>query len=173
MTSVVDDAIALLERTPLGLSDLVDGLPVSWLTDGNQAEWSVHSVVGHLISGEVDDWIPRLRQIIDGLGDRPFAPFDREAHLLRDANEPLARLLATFSAMRRQNVEFLQSCVLDEDALARTGRHPTLGTVTTAQLIAASATHDLDHLAQIVTRLARTQEDAVGPWKEYLGILEQ
>ncbi len=39
------------------------------------------------------------------------------------------------------------------------------------QLLATWAVHDLDHVAQIYSALAGSQESAVGPWKAYLGIL--
>ena len=39
------------------------------------------------------------------------------------------------------------------------------------QLLATWAVHDLDHVAQIYAALAGSYDDAVGPWKAYLGIL--
>jgi uncharacterized damage-inducible protein DinB len=49
--------------------------------------------------------------------------------------------------------------------------HPALGSVTVGQLLATWVTHDLNHLGQIARVMARRQAEAVGPWREYLGIL--
>lgn len=40
-------------------------------------------------------------------------------------------------------------------------------------LIAGWVVHDLTHLAQITRVLARRYGAAVGPWREYLGILNR
>jgi hypothetical protein len=39
------------------------------------------------------------------------------------------------------------------------------------QLLATWTVHDLDHIAQIYAALAGSRDQAVGPWKAYLGIL--
>jgi hypothetical protein len=44
--------------------------------------------------------------------------------------------------------------------------------VTLGQLLAAWVVHDLGHLAQIERVMARQYRDAVGPWREYLPILD-
>ena len=61
--------------------------------------------------------------------------------------------------------------LVGEDDLDKVGRHPELGKVTMRQLLATWAVHDLDHVAQIYSALAGSQDAAVGPWKAYLGIL--
>jgi hypothetical protein len=43
--------------------------------------------------------------------------------------------------------------------------------VTLGQHLATWAVHDLDHVAQVYSALAATRDQAVGPWKAYLGIL--
>jgi hypothetical protein len=40
-----------------------------------------------------------------------------------------------------------------------------------ANLIAAWATHDLHHIAQVCKGLARQNRDQVGPWGPHMGIL--
>jgi hypothetical protein len=49
--------------------------------------------------------------------------------------------------------------------------HPELGKVSLEQLIATWLVHDLTHIRQIATFMARKYEKEVGPWKEYLSIL--
>ena len=50
----------MLERTPRLLHELLSGRPESWLTEPDTAGgWTARDVVGHLISAEIDDWLPR------------------------------------------------------------------------------------------------------------------
>jgi hypothetical protein len=57
--------------------------------------------------------------------------------------------------------------------LNRTGMHPALGRVTVKQLLAGWVVHDLTHIAQIARVLAKRYEVAVGPWREYMGVLHE
>jgi hypothetical protein len=83
---------ALLERTPKVLRDLLGGLPDAWL-DGRDTPdgWQPRDVVGHLITAEMDDWIPRARMILEYGTTRPFDRFDRHAMLERDKGVALDR----------------------------------------------------------------------------------
>jgi hypothetical protein len=66
------ETTALLERTPALLRALLDGLPDGWLDGTDTAGgWTPRDVVGHLISAELDDWVPRAERI---LADAPRAP---------------------------------------------------------------------------------------------------
>ena len=60
---------------------------------------------------------------------------------------------------------------LTDEQLDLTGIHPTFGEVTLRQLLATWVVHDLNHIRQIVRFMARKYDEAVGPWKEYLTIL--
>lgn len=52
----LDEALAVLTRTPDTLRALLDGLPKGWLDcDEGPATWSPFVVVGHLIHGELAD----------------------------------------------------------------------------------------------------------------------
>jgi hypothetical protein len=167
----LDETIALLARTPRVLHELLDGLPEAWLEGRDTPDgWQPRDVIGHLISAELDDWIPRVEMIMEHGPDRPFAPFDRFAHLERDRDVPMTALLARFAELRAAKLERLHELVTDVD-LDRIGHHPSLGDVTMRQLLATWAVHDLDHIAQVFAALSASQDAAVGPWKEYLGIL--
>jgi hypothetical protein len=165
------DTKALLERTPRVVHALLDGLPDTWLgTPDTPDGWTPHDVMGHLISAELDDWIPRARIILEHGPERAFDPFDRFAHVERDRDVPLPDLVDRFEQLRADNLAKLGELVGDDD-LDRVGRHPELGQVTMRQLLATWAVHDLDHVAQIYAGLAGTYDGAVGPWKAYHGIL--
>lgn len=165
------ETIALLERTPRVVRALLEDLPDAWLGTPDTADgWTPRDVVGHLISAELDDWIPRARIILEHGPGRPFEPFDRFAHVERDRDVPLADLVDRFATLRREQLDLLGELVGEAD-LDRVGRHPELGEVTLRHLLATWAVHDLEHVAQIYAGLAGSYDAAVGPWKAYLGIL--
>ncbi len=167
----VGDAVAILERTPAAVSALLDGVPDVWsrATEG-EGTWSPSDVVGHLVHGELTDWMPRARHILAG-DPRPFAPFDRAAQFTESGGKSLRDLLSAFAELRRRNLDELLAMNLGEGDLKRTGRHPELGEVTLGQLLATWVVHDLDHVAQIARTMAKVYTDAVGPWAAYLSIL--
>ncbi len=167
----LDETTALLERTPRVVRALLDGLPDPWLgTRDTPDGWMPRDVVGHLISAELDDWIPRAEMILRDGTSRPFDPFDRFAHVERDTGVPLETLIERFEQLRGEGLARLRELV-GEDNLDRVGRHPELGEVSMRQLLATWAVHDLDHVAQIYAALAGSYDTEVGPWKAYLGIL--
>lgn len=162
---------ALLERTPGVVAALLGGLPDPWLGTPDTADgWTPRDVVGHLLSAEAANWIPRAQIILQEGTSRPFPPFDRFAHVERDRDVPLTVLIERFADLRRDNLGRLGELVSDDD-LERVGLHPELGEVTMRNLIATWAIHDLDHVAQIYAGLAGSYDERVGPWKRYLGIL--
>ena len=167
----LDEAVAVLERTPATVSALLDGVPETFVraTEG-EGTWSPYDVVGHLVNGERTDWIERTRHILSG-DPRPFTPFDRTAQFRESEGKTLGELLAEFAELRGRNVAELLGMRLGEGDLKRTGRHPDFGEVTLGQLLAAWVVHDLDHVAQIARTMAKVYADAVGPWAAYLSIL--
>ena len=168
--ATIAETTDLLRRTPRLLTTLLSGLPDAWTHSPDVAGgWRPRDVVGHLISAELDDWMPRVRRILDGT-DRPFDPFDRYAHVERDVDVPLDHLLARFAQLRAESLTELEGLVGEVD-LERRGRHPTLGQVTLGELLATWAVHDLDHVSQVFAAMAGSHDAAVGPWKAYLGIL--
>jgi DinB family protein len=168
------DAIAVLERTPAALRGMLAGLPESWLlADEGPGTFSPRDVVGHLIHGEETDWIPRMRIILEHGESVPFTPFDRFAFRTASVGHTTDALLFRFAQLRADNLRALRALALDEAALARTGMHPGLGRVTLAQLFAAWVVHDLGHVKQIARAMARQYTAAVGPWREYLTILDR
>jgi hypothetical protein len=170
----VDDAINILDRTPATLRGLLSGLPAPWLEATEGADtFSPLDVLRHLIYGEETDWTPRLRIILEEGEGRPFTPFDRFGFREQYGNALLGELLDRFTSLREKNLSFLRGLELDPQRLQLTGTHPALGVVTVSQLLAAWVVHDLGHLKQVVRVLARQYREAVGPWREYLSILDR
>ena len=169
----LEDAQALLARTPAVLSGLMSGIPQAWLEcrEGPQT-FSPIDVLGHLIYGEQVDWIPRARIILEQGESRPFDPFDRVGFEDLIAGKSVEELLSMFATLRNQSLKDLSALKLEPAMLARKGTHPALGQVTLGQLLAAWVVHDLGHLAQIERVMARQYREAVGPWREYLPILD-
>ncbi len=170
MTDFLDETAELLRRTPDVLRALLHDVPDSW-TDTPDAPdgWRPQDVVGHLITGELTDWISRTERILKDGPSVPFDRFDRTAMLDRDAGVPLTELVERFATLRAENLARLSDLVVEAD-LDRRGLHPALGEVTLRELLATWAVHDLDHVAQIYAALAGSYAQAVGPWKGYLGI---
>jgi uncharacterized damage-inducible protein DinB len=167
----LDDAVAVLERTPASLSSLLAGLPEGWIrANEGEGTWSPYDVIGHLIHGERTDWLPRARHILAG-DTRPFAAFDRTAQFTESQGKPLSELLAKFAELRQANLDALREMHLTGADLDRTGLHPALGEVTLGQLLATWVVHDLDHVGQIARTMAKAYAGAVGPWSAYLSIL--
>jgi len=167
-------SIAVLERTPRVLEALLSGLPDVWTTRNEGADtWSPFDVVGHLIDGELTDWMARLNIILSQSANRRLQPFDRFRHIGRNKGRTLSELLAEFRQLREQNLSQLRGLTLTTAQLQLTGEHPAFGSVTLEQLLATWLAHDLGHVAQITRVMAKQYRDAVGPWEAYLPVLHR
>ena len=168
----VEEAAAILARTPAALDALLRGLPDGWITSNEGGEtWSAFDVIGHLIHGERTDWMPRVRIILEHGESRPFDKFDRFAQFAASDGRGLGSLLDEFAMLRRENLRQLSALALRDADLEKRGRHPELGVVTLRQLLATWVAHDLDHVVQISRVLARQYSDEVGPWRAFLRII--
>lgn len=168
------DAVAVLERTPASLRALLDGLPEAWLLANEGPDtFSPRDVIGHLIHGEEADWVPRMRIILEHGEAVPFTPFDRFAFRTASVGQATSALLERFAGLRRESLRAMASLNLDAAALKRTGTHPALGRVTLGQLLASWVVHDLGHVKQVARTMAGQYREAVGPWREYLTILDR
>jgi uncharacterized damage-inducible protein DinB len=163
----------LLARTPPTLATLVRDLPEGW-THANEGPdtWSVFDVVGHLIHGELTDWIPRARVILEHGTARAFEPFDRFAQFEAEKGKTLGQLLDRFTTLRSESLAALDALRLTPEQLRLEGRHPELGTVTLGQLLSTWVVHDLGHIRQVARVMAKQYATEVGPWKAYLSVLQ-
>ena len=168
------ETIDILERTPAVLDVLLRDASDSWTTaDEGPDTWSPIVVLGHLIHGEETDWIPRAAIILEHGPERAFEPYDRFAQFERFGDWPMHQLLDRLAELRRANVETLAGWQLSDQQLDLPGQHPALGPVTLRQLLATWCAHDLSHVAQIVRAMAKRYKADVGPWVEYLSILNR
>jgi hypothetical protein len=167
------ESVELLTRTPATLNALLRGLPEIW-THSNEGKdtWSAFDIVGHLISADRSDWIPRVRHILENGETRPFKPFDRLAQIKESQGKSLQQLLDNFARVRNESLSALQALNLQTADFARRGVHPSLGTVSLSQLLATWVVHDLTHLHQLSRVMAHQYQEAVGPWSAFLGVLK-
>ncbi len=164
----------MLERTPEILRLWLQGLHDDWIYNDEGGEsWSPYDVVGHLIHGEKTDWIQRLDIILGDQENKTFTPFDRFAQFEESEGKTLDNLLDEFASLRSANLEVLRSLNITEDQFSLTATHPSLGVVTLSELLATWVTHDLSHLGQIARVMAKQHKDQVGPWVQYIGILNR
>jgi hypothetical protein len=167
-------ALEILERTPAAFRALLSGVAEVWSAPNEGPEtFSAFDNVGHLIHGERTDWIPRARIILAQGPNRRFEPYDRFAQFRESQGKTLAELLDEFSRLRAENLATLRGWQLSERELALAGEHPALGPVTLRQLLAAWVVHDLGHIAQTTRVMAKQYKEAVGPWREYLPVLDR
>ena len=161
-------ALDRLSRTPDVLDALLGDLSEAWTHFSASADaWSPHEVLGHLIHGEREDWVPRAKSILTYGTGRTFTVFDRNGHegLCRERSTP--ELLSLFRSAREDSLRTLS---LSDDDLMLTGTHPEFGEVTLRQLLSTWVAHDLSHIVQITRTLALRYKDEVGPWAAYLSL---
>lgn len=173
MSHELNDTIALLARTPATLNALLRDQADIWTRRNEGGEtFTPFDVVGHLIHAERADWIPRARIILQHGESRAFDPFDREGHRREVEGKSMSQLLDEFAELRVENLTELRAWKLKPADLEKRGLHPSLGTVTLSQLLATWTAHDLTHLHQISRTLAHQYREAVGPWSQYLGVMQ-
>ena len=168
----VNEAIQILEKTPLILKTLLSQLDDSWIHNNEGAEtWSPYDIVGHLIHGEKTDWLPRVKIILSD-NDKPFNAFDRFAQFENSKGKTINELLNEFEILRIENIRNLKSLNISETDLEKTAIHPEFGLVTLRQHLSTWVIHDLTHLSQITRVMAKQYKSETGPWIKYFPKLE-
>lgn len=170
----LNEAIEVLERTPLALEQFLSGLSEAWLQcNEGEGTWNVSEVIDHLIEGEKSNWLSRLKSMLRDDGSQPLPPFDRHAHLKEKPETSIEHRLQEFKELRTKNIVKIKELVEPASHLERTGLHPAFGEVKLRELLSTWVVHDLTHLAQIARVMANRYRADVGPWVEYLGILNR
>jgi hypothetical protein len=129
-------------------------------------------VLVHYIHNERTNWMPRLRVILAEGEDRRFTPFQQMPDLGPFQGRSTGELADDFAGLRARNLAELRSLNLPPEMYAREGEHPVLGTVNLGQLLATWVVHDLNHLHQIAQTMAKRYRRLVGPWRQFLAILD-
>ena len=153
---------------------MLSGLDAAW-TDANEGPetFSPYDVLGHLIHGERADWIARAGIILAQGPVRRFQPYDRFAQVRESQGKTLDDLLNEFENLRAGNLVKLRGWNLTDSQLALEAEHPTLGVVALRQLLATWVAHDLSHIAQTARVMAKQYRDAIGPWREYMPVMDR
>jgi hypothetical protein len=168
----IDHAVEVLSQTPDVFSALLRGKSDVWLHCRKTPDaFSPVDVIGHLMHGEITNWMPRVRMIVEGKSDTPFEPFDRFAFQPLIAAKPIGKLLAEFAKLRRESLRQLSDLRVGQRELELIGRHPEFGRITLSNLLATWTVHDLGHIAQVLKTMSNEYRDAVGPWRAYMSIL--
>ena len=169
----LDDVTLVLEATPAILTSLLAHLPSEWLDFHEDAEaWSARMVLVHFIHNERTNWIPRAKVILSPGEVRRFVPFQQLPRPGEINDMDVTAMLTEFATLRQDNLAILRSFNLKPEDYRRTAEHPSFGTVTLAQLLATWVVHDLNHIQQILKSLAKLHITAVGPWRQFLAILD-
>ena len=168
----IENSVPILRNTPSVLRAITKDLPGDWLYSNEGGDtWSVYDIVGHLLHGERTDWIARLEKVLS-VNDKEFIPFDRFAQFTESKDKSLAQLLDEFEEARNRNVTILLMKNIGPELHNEEGIHPAFGKVKLSQLLATWTAHDLGHIGQIARVMAKQYKGAVGPWVEYLRILQ-
>jgi len=135
--------LAFLAATPRMLREMSrDCTAVQTSAPPKPGEWAILDVVRHLVEGDRDTLLPRLRRMLTE--SRPvFPPRPR----LENDGADLATLLDVFERARADVVRILGG--LDGAAWAREGVSPSRGPLTVEAYAASTVAHDTEHLRQI------------------------
>ena len=152
-----DDPWKVLESSARRLRDLVNGRSDAELArQPAPGRWSARAIVAHLADCEVVlGWRVRSILAVNGV---PLQPFDqnRWAEAFSYEQAPLSDSLDLFDVNRRANLRLLRAArSAGQAALEQFGMHAERGKESIAHLIRLSAGHDLNHIRQIESLLAR------------------
>lgn len=169
----LEEALRVLENTPMVLGVFLAGLPEAWSNYQEDTDaWSPRTVLVHYIHNELTNWTPRLRVILAKGENRRFPPFQQLPDLGEYEGRTIGKLLDEFARLREENLSELRERNLQEADFKLEGDHPMLGVVNLGQLLASWVVHDLNHLGQITKTMAKRYRKAVGPWRPNLSILD-
>jgi hypothetical protein len=105
-------------------------------------EWSIVEVVRHLVHGDRDTFLPRLRRMVAESGPT----FARTVAPAGDASD-VSTLVAAFGGARAEALKILRG--LDEAGWRREGVSPSRGALTIETYATTMDAHDTEHLRQI------------------------
>jgi len=150
------EILATLGATPGGIGDLARGLSGAQLAKRpEEGEWCFTEILDHLLAGERDTILPRLRLMRDK--DEPVFASSAAARAARGDPRDLdfGAMLAEFGRVRAETVALLRR--LDDAGWQRRGTSPSRGPLTIEQYARSVAEHDREHLEQFEKTRARIE----------------
>lgn len=134
---------AALRVTPRMLREMTRDCTVAdATTPPKPGEWAMVDVVRHLVEGDRDTLLPRLRRML--AEPRPVFAVRRP---LEHDHSDLATLLDVFERARADVVRILDG--IDDAAWSREGVSPSRGPLSVEAYAASTVAHDTEHLRQI------------------------
>ena len=136
-----------------GLRAECAGLPAAVLRwHPASGEWCVLEVLGHLIEAEERGFAGRVRTLL-AEPDPEFRTWDPEAvtRARQDCGRDPAALLAEWTRLRAASADLVET--LRPGDLVRAGRHPQVGRLSVADLLAEWVHHDRNHQRQILANV--------------------
>lgn len=138
-----EHTVASLSVTPTMLRDMTrDCTGNQAATPPKPGEWSIVEVVRHLVEGDRDTFLPRLRRMLAESG-----PVFESRRRQDGDRADLATLLDAFADARSQAVALLRG--LQDPGWRREGISPSRGALTVETYAHTMAEHDTEHLRQI------------------------
>ena len=115
-------------------------------------EWCVLETLGHVIEAESRGFAGRIRAILDHPGGE-FQTWDQAAvaRARRDCDRTPAAVLGEFLELRAASVRLVAG--LSAGDLPKGGRHPSVGHLEIADLLAEWVYHDRNHLRQLLANV--------------------
>lgn len=135
--------LASLRVTPRMLREMKrDCTTADVTTPPKPGEWAIVDVVRHLVEGDRDTLLPRLRRMLA----EPRPVFGVRRPLEHDDSD-LATLLDVFERARADVVRILTA--IDDAGWQREGVSPSRGPLSVEAYAASTVAHDTEHLQQI------------------------
>ena len=123
MNFKLDEAIEILERTPLTLEQFLSGLSEEWVhCNEGEGTWNAFEVINHLIEAEKHNWFLRLEVMLQEGENKSFPPFDRFSHLKQTNETSIQHNLIEFKNLRLENIKKLNNLIGNEENLEMTDR---------------------------------------------------
>jgi hypothetical protein len=148
------EPLAVQAATAKKLARLIEGVPAARLRKRPAPDkWSVSEILAHLADGEIVGAF-RLRLILGAPGS-PIVAYDQDAWVTSghyDTRDP-RKSVDQFRVLREANLALLES--ITPDQWKQYGVHSERGTESIEHIVRMFAGHDLNHLRQIESILAR------------------
>lgn len=146
------DPLEVIAATPGQLANFVRALGPERIEESvAPGKWSARQIICHLADCEVV-FSYRLRQAL-AESHHVIQPFDQDKWAAQYAAYDAPSALAVFSALRRWNLSFIHAA--PAAAFSKGVTHPERGEMTFKTLVETMGGHDLNHVRQLETIVAR------------------